>query len=123
MLERTFNRARAVFDSSEIFIATDSELIKNSAESYTDNIIITSSECETGTDRIAEFSKIIEAKAYINLQGDEPIMPIKNIERIKEHALLDLELINGFVKIDHQDDYFSRTIPKVVFIIQISYYT
>ena len=75
MLERTFNRARAVFDSSEIFIATDSELIKNSAESYTDNIIITSSECETGTDRIAEFSKIIEAKAYINLQGDEPIMP------------------------------------------------
>ena len=116
MLERTFNRARAVFDSSEVFIATDSELIKNSAESYTDNIIITSSECKTGTDRIAEFSKIIEAKAYINLQGDEPIMPIKNIEIIKEHALLDPELIlNGFAKIDHQDDYFSRTIPKVVF--------
>ena len=30
--------------------------------------------------------------------------------------MLDPELIlNGFAKIDHQDDYFSRTIPKVVF--------
>ena len=115
MLERTYERACQVFDASEVYIATDSDIIEKSANNYTKNVVITSDKCLTGTDRVAEFAKIVTADAYINLQGDEPIMPIDNIRRIRNRAELNNDMIlNGFAPIDHLDDYFSKTIPKVV---------
>lgn len=115
MLERTYERACQVFDASEVYIATDSNIIERSANNYTKNVVITSEKCLTGTDRVAEFAQIVTADAYINLQGDEPIMPIENIKRIRDRAKLNINtILNGFAPIDHLDDYFSKTIPKVV---------
>lgn len=115
MLERTYDRACQVFDASEVYIATDSNIIERSANNYTKNVVITSEKCLTGTDRVAEFAQIVTADAYINLQGDEPIMPIDNIKRIRDRAKLNINnILNGFAPIDHLDDYFSKTIPKVV---------
>ena len=95
MLERTYERACQVFDASEVYIATDSNIIERSANNYTKNVVITSEKCLTGTDRVAEFAQIVTADAYINLQGDEPIMPIDNIKRIRDRAKLN---INTYIK-------------------------
>ena len=35
------------------------------------NAIMTSKNCLTGTDRVAEVSKKIKAKLYLNVQGDD----------------------------------------------------
>lgn len=115
MLQRTYERARQVFEDNEVYIATDSKIIEDHAKSFSQNIILTSEDCLTGTDRLAEFSKIIHADAYINLQGDEPIMPIENIRIIKEAAQKNTEKIfNGFAPINYYKDYYSTMIPKVV---------
>ena len=47
-------------------------------QKITDNVVMTSENCLTGTDRVRKFSEIIEAEVYINLQGDEPIMHCKH---------------------------------------------
>ena len=39
----------------------------------------------TGTDRVAEVARRIEARYYINLQGDEPLMPVENIYNFRLH--------------------------------------
>ena len=115
MLQRTYERARHVFSEDDIFIATDSKKIQQEAKKFTKNVVITSEDCLTGTDRLAEFSKIINADAYVNLQGDEPIMCIENIKIIKEHAEKDPNTIyNGYAPIAYHGDYFSNMIPKVV---------
>lgn len=115
MLQRTYERARHVFSKDDIFIATDSEKIKKIANKFTNNVVLTSEDCLTGTDRLAEFSKIINADAYVNLQGDEPIMCVENIKIMKEHAESDPSTIyNGYARIAYHGDYFSNMIPKVV---------
>lgn len=115
MLQRTYERARHVFSEDDIFIATDSEKIKKIAKKFTNNVVLTSEDCLTGTDRLAEFSKIVNADAYVNLQGDEPIMCIENIKMIKEHAERHPNIIyNGYAPITYHGDYFSNMIPKVV---------
>ena len=37
-------------------------------------VVMTSKNCLTGTDRVYEASKLLNAKFYINVQGDEPFL-------------------------------------------------
>ena len=43
---------------------------------------MTSKNCLTGTDRVAEISKKINAETYVNVQGDEPLIKLQDIEKI-----------------------------------------
>ena len=115
MIERTYERASAVLPNEIIYVATDSELIFSECKKFTDNVVMTSENCLTGTDRVRKFSEIIEAEVYINLQGDEPIMPLQNIKKIYEEALVNRsEILNGYAPISEKYQYESRTVPKVV---------
>lgn len=115
MIERTYERASAVLPNEIIYVATDSELIFSECKKFTDNVVMTTENCLTGTDRVREFSEIIDAEVYINLQGDEPIMPLKNIKKIYEEALLNRsEILNGYAPITQRYQFESRTVPKVV---------
>ena len=76
---------------------------------------MTSKKCLTGTDRIAEFSRKVKAKVYVNLQGDEPIMDSANICKMIEAGVQEPDLIiNGWASIQTKKEYISKTIPKVV---------
>jgi 3-deoxy-manno-octulosonate cytidylyltransferase (CMP-KDO synthetase) len=115
MIERTFERASAVLPKEIIYVATDSELIFSECKKFTENVVMTTQNCLTGTDRIREFSEIIEAEVYINLQGDEPIMPLQNIKKIYDEALISRkDILNGYAPITQRYQYESRTVPKVV---------
>lgn len=115
MLQRTYERAVMAVGSSYVHIATDDAKIMEEARKFTENVHLTSTDCLTGTDRVAEFSEIIDADTYINLQGDEPIMPIENIQKIFSAAQsADGAILNGFAKISQHEEYTSRMVPKVV---------
>lgn len=115
MILHTYARALEATSNDNIFVATDSEDIRDVCNEAGANVMMTSKSCATGTDRIAEFSTKIVAKFYINLQGDEPMMDSKNIKRIIKIALAaPTEIINGWTKIKSEKDFFSPSIPKVV---------
>lgn len=115
MLQRTYERAVMAVGSSYVHIATDDAKIMQEARKFTENVHLTRTDCLTGTDRVADFSEIIDADTYINLQGDEPIMPIENIQKIFSAAQsADGAILNGFAKISQHEEYTSRTVPKVV---------
>lgn len=118
IIQHTYNCAINVLDKEQIFIATDSSSIYEECSKFTKNIIMTPESCLTGTDRLYEFSKIIEARRYINLQGDEPIMPIENISTILLRGTNDDEHVyNMMAKIDSEDEFYSLSVPKCVFNI------
>lgn len=115
MIRRTFERAVIASNIENVFIATDSIEIKQECIKFTDNIILTPESCKTGTDRLAVASNLVNSKIYINLQGDEPIMPIENIKKIISVSINDsTKIYNGYAKILNQSEFFNNSIPKLV---------
>ena len=114
MIQRTFERTAEVVPRENIYIATDHDDIKKHCEDKGMNVVMTSVKCLTGTDRVAEVAKHIEADIYINVQGDEPLIKPEDIKSIVDAALNNpSEVINGYAPIQ-ESDYEKRTIPKVV---------
>jgi len=114
MIERTYEAAIAVLPKDLVYIATDSEEIEAVCKTFGANVLMTSPNCMTGTDRMAEVAEQIPAKTYINLQGDEPLMAGDNIRNIVAAAQKSPDsIINGWAWIEDEAEYRSRTVPKV----------
>ncbi|MCL4553140.1 MAG: 3-deoxy-manno-octulosonate cytidylyltransferase [Candidatus Marsarchaeota archaeon] len=91
MIERVWRIATAVKNADEALIATDDECLKAFAESFGANVILTSPECRTGTDRVAETSRHLAGKhtIYFSFQGDAVLTPPWVIEQVLEAMLSD----------------------------------
>lgn len=63
----------------EVYIATDSDEIKNVAENFGAKVIMTSSDCETATERLYEVANKIDADLYVMINGDEPLVMAEDI--------------------------------------------
>ena len=64
---------------------------------------MTSKNCLTGTDRIAEVAKKYKAKFYLNVQGDEPICNTSDIKKLLRYAKkYPNKIINGYTKITNK---------------------
>lgn len=66
----------------KIYIATDDERIKKTCEKFSMNVIMTSSDHQTGSDRVGEVAAKIEGDLFINIQGDEPLIDPREIEEV-----------------------------------------
>ncbi|WP_209425642.1 manno-octulosonate cytidylyltransferase [Pararhodobacter sp. SW119] len=78
LLERSVTAARAAADGRiPVFVATDDDRIAAEARRIGAEVIMTSSDCRNGTERVAEAvdTADIEAEIVINLQGDAPLTP------------------------------------------------
>ncbi len=82
MLQHVHERAIAS-RASDVVIATDDRRIAAAAEAFGANVCMTAQEHQSGTERLAEVSRLFgwpEDKAVVNLQGDEPLMPPELID-------------------------------------------
>jgi len=114
MIKRTYDRCCLALDSKDVFVATDDDRIVNHCQDNYINVLMTSNTCKTGTDRVYEASKQVEADIYINVQGDEPIIDPENIKKvINVSANNPIQVIATMSNIDEKE-FFSNTIPKVV---------
>lgn len=66
----------------EVIIATDDDRIVNVCKRLNMNVILTSVNNQTSTERIYEVSKQVEGDLYICINGDEPLIDPKIIEKI-----------------------------------------
>jgi 3-deoxy-manno-octulosonate cytidylyltransferase (CMP-KDO synthetase) len=98
-----------------LYVATDSKKIEKKVKKEKFNTIMTSSRCLTGTDRVAEASKKLSAKIFINVQGDEPLVSPKDIKAIiKAKQKFPNHVICGYDKIHNLQDPKNVNLPKVV---------
>ena len=99
----------------KVFIATDSKKIANVVKKYGYKYIFTSSSCLTGTDRVAEASKKIRSKIFINVQGDEPTINPKDIKKVIEtKKKFPNHVVCGYDKVHDFENPSSINLPKVV---------
>jgi 3-deoxy-manno-octulosonate cytidylyltransferase (CMP-KDO synthetase) len=99
-----------------VYIATDDERISKVVIDAGFNTVMTSEQCFTGTDRLAEAANKIPADIYINVQGDEPLINPKDIVNIiKAKKQYYHEVINGYCPLSIDEDPNNVNIPKVIF--------
>ena len=98
-----------------VYIATDSKKIVNKVSQYNYKYVMTSRNCLTGTDRVAEAAKKISAEIFINVQGDEPLINPKDIKKIIASKKKYFNyVICGYDKIHKLQNPKSLNLPKVV---------
>ena len=81
LIRRSWEAAVAVKGVDRVVVATDDDRIRDHAESFGAEVIMTSSECQNGTERCAEVAaKVPGFDIVVNLQGDAPLTPAWFVE-------------------------------------------
>lgn len=118
LIKRTYKQCLKSKVLDDIIVATDDIRIEKFCIDENINVIMTSKDCLTGTDRVAEVSNKLDYDLYINIQGDEPVIDPDSFDCIvdsyKKHGN-DYVAYNGYKKITLEEEIPSPTIPKVIF--------
>tara|TARA_B110000008_G_C16877925_1_gene527602 strand:+ start:122 stop:859 length:738 start_codon:yes stop_codon:yes gene_type:complete len=104
-------------DAASVYIATDSTDIADHCRSRGANVVITSSDHVSGMDRIAEAAKkldLAEDIPIVNLQGDEPFMPLEIINQLPRLLSDDVPISTACIKFTDNMDINSPHEVKVV---------
>ena len=115
LIQRVYLNASKI--SLNVFVATDSKKIEQNLSEYTSNIIMTSSDHISGTDRIYEAAKKLNIKddsLIINLQGDEPFLPIDAVSQIiQTYHSIEPDVITLSCSLDDVNDLNNPNCVKV----------
>ncbi len=65
--------------ADEVLIATDDQRVIEAVEAFGGNVVMTSPDHPSGTDRICEAAAGLDCDIIINIQGDEPLIPVEVI--------------------------------------------
>ncbi|MCY4287482.1 MAG: 3-deoxy-manno-octulosonate cytidylyltransferase [Aestuariivita sp.] len=86
LIERTWLAAQAVKGVDRVVVATDDERIATASKGFGAEVIMTSSECQNGTERCAEAMLKLDKtpELVVNLQGDAPLTPPWFIQSLLE---------------------------------------
>lgn len=92
MIERVWRLGKAADKAHEVIIATDDEKLKVFAEGFGANVMMTSPDCLTGTDRVAEVAQRLGENygIFFSFQGDAVLTPPWVIDAVLEAMLLDI---------------------------------
>jgi 3-deoxy-manno-octulosonate cytidylyltransferase (CMP-KDO synthetase) len=108
MIVHVYKRCMLASNIDGVYVATDSQEIKEQVEKYGGKVIMTSVEHQTGTDRIAEAAQDIDADIIVNVQGDEALVNPEYIDKAVD-SLISSEadvaiLVNPFNKRNSPSD-------------------
>ncbi len=87
MVVHVLEAARAARRLDRVAVATDDERIASVVVAAGGEAVMTSPDCASGTDRLAEAALQIRGDVYVNIQGDEPMMSAENIDRVVDVLL------------------------------------
>jgi len=117
MIVHVIHRTRKASLIDEVLVATDDAKIAAAAHSAGCRAIMTSSDLQSGTDRIAAaLREYPHGEIIVNVQGDEPLIPPAMIDQAVRPLLDDQTLVAGTLvtPITSKDELLNPSLPKVV---------
>lgn len=116
MIQRVYNQVKHAASLSEVVVATDDQRIFDHVQSFAGNVLMTSKEHQSGTDRCAEIiNKVSGFDVAINIQGDEPFIDPQQIDLLVScFQQEDTQIATLIRKIEQLQDLENTNKPKVV---------
>lgn len=100
LIQHVYEQACRARRASAVIVATDDPRIVTAVESFGGRAVLTRRDHSSGTDRVAEVARTLDAAFIINLQGDEPL--------IDPEAL---DLLPGLLERDPEADLATLAVP------------
>ena len=114
VVHRVYEQCKKAQSIDEVYIATDSQKVKEVCSSFTNNIILTDEKHQSGTDRIAEAISDIDCDIIINVQGDEPFIEPTLIDKLaNSFENSDIVMSSAMHKIQKVEELKSPNVVKV----------
>jgi 3-deoxy-manno-octulosonate cytidylyltransferase (CMP-KDO synthetase) len=116
MIQRVYERALLAKKPEKVLVATDDTRVEDAVKAFGGEVMMTSSQHPSGTDRLAEVAlNFPKVDVIINVQGDEPLIPPEVIDDLAEVFEKDptLQMATVRSKMSEQD-YDNPNAVKVV---------
>ncbi len=116
MIQRVYEQSKKCSLLKDVIIATDDQRIYDHAISIGANVIMTSVDHTSGTDRCAEvLEKLDDCDVIINIQGDEPLINPDQISLLcKCFNDTKTDIATLIKKIESEETLFNYNTPKVI---------
>lgn len=122
MIQRVYEQCLKAEKLTKVIIATDDARIADHARAFGAEVVMTSDQHETGTDRCAEaFSHLEDHNSYdyvVNIQGDEPFIAPALIDQVCEMLNYKTEIATAVRKIEDQKTLEDPNVVKVILTLR-----
>lgn len=121
MIQRVYEQASKCDSLNKVIVATDDDRIKSAVEAFKGNVILTSENHKSGTDRCSEVVEFLGVEnqifdVVVNIQGDEPYINPQQISQVVScFSNQDVEIATLAKRISSSDELFNTNINKVIF--------
>ncbi|MEO1435091.1 MAG: 3-deoxy-manno-octulosonate cytidylyltransferase [Bacteroidota bacterium] len=89
IIQWTYEACLNAREADAVWIAVDDPKLLEVCQQFTDRVRLTAVDHPSGTDRVAELAKTLEADFVVNVQGDEPFIEAELIDAIFQTLRLD----------------------------------
>jgi 3-deoxy-manno-octulosonate cytidylyltransferase (CMP-KDO synthetase) len=116
LVQHVYERACQARRADHVFVATDDPRIVAAVESFGGGVVLTRRDHPSGTDRVAEVARDLDADVIVNLQGDEPLIDPATLDLLPELLERDPEaqMATLAVPITAVDQWHNPNCVKVV---------
>jgi len=116
LLQHTYEHACRIKSLSAVYIATDSERVASVASQFGAKTVMTSAECRTGSDRVAEAARNLPGEIIVNIQADEPFLPVEAVEKPLSVMRKDssIQCATAATRIRKKEELYDANVVKVV---------
>lgn len=116
MIQWVYERASRSRFIDRVIVATDDDRIRNAVAAFGGEVVMTSRDHQTGTDRIAEVVRTIQCDLVVNVQGDEPLIEPDMIDEAIAPLAHDRSIVMGTIcrRIEDRGEAFDTNVVKVV---------
>ncbi|MDB5891209.1 MAG: 3-deoxy-D-manno-octulosonate cytidylyltransferase [Polaromonas sp.] len=95
MIQHVYEQACKVKGICDVVVATDDQRVADVVMAFGGKAVMTLPTHASGTDRLVEVMQALPADAYINLQGDEPLVRPADVELLVNAFRSDASLVVG----------------------------
>jgi 3-deoxy-manno-octulosonate cytidylyltransferase (CMP-KDO synthetase) len=115
LIWHVWSRVCQAKEIDKVMIATDSPEVADVATGFGAQVIMTSPDCQSGTERIASVIDQLAGDLILNVQGDEPLVDPGMLDAlVAKWKTTPCDLITPVYRIHEQQDLVSPNVVKVI---------
>jgi 3-deoxy-manno-octulosonate cytidylyltransferase (CMP-KDO synthetase) len=116
MVQRVYEQVQKTKLINRVIVATDDLRIENVVHTFGGEVILTSPDIKSGSDRVAVVASKVQGDIFVNIQGDEPLIAPEMIDQAVSLLLEDASILVSTLvkKIEAPEDLMNPHVVKVV---------